>query len=794
MFWRILKKDLKHKKGINFILFLFMILATMFVASSINNILVVMNATNYCMEKGKVPDIYIDTYTKTGEDSSITKWMDSDGKKYYKDYSVNESLVITQGNIVSFDGKDGSKYDIANTIIIQREWKKNMLIFDTDGNEVSVEDGHIAMQKCEMERNKLREGDKLTLKIGKVEKAFIIDEAVMDPAFGGDFIGMTRYVLSDSDYEKLAKEEKMVCSNYCINTDDSSKFMKEFNKQGFNIIINIDGKMFGFAYVIKMITAGILIIVGVCLIIISFLVLKFTITFTLQEDYKEIGIMKAIGIRNKGIRKIYMIKYLMLIAVAAVIGCILSIPASNFMLKSVAKNMMTENGSANILVNILSSIGVMALVMLICFLSTNRLRRFTAIEAIRSGETGERFRRKTFFPLHKRKRMCMPLYLAVNDILSNIRRYIVLILTFAVGTIIIILPINTITSMNSDEMAVNFAMDLKADLYVDADSNGEEIEDSLNDRSHVENNIKKLHSALKDEGYEADINTLIFYSMGMYAEDKNDILQAVAIQPYNTDGSFIELTKGKTPELENEMSMSEILMKELGVDVGDTVHIVLNGVDYTFIITGSYQNFIQMGKSAMLSEKFALNETTITGTWYMQCYMKNSHDNNLSDTLAKKLPQYKFYNKKEAMEQSLGSSISELSSVKYLIVILICGVNLLITVLMMKIFILGEKSQIAMLRSIGYSNRTLRWWQVLRMSIILIVSEIIGILLSTVLNNIAIRPIFGMMGATHMHIVVNPLEVYLAYPLLLLAVIIIAAIISSAKIKKLNVMEINNLE
>ena len=45
--------------------------------------------------------------------------------------------------------------------------------------------------------------------------------------------------------------------------------------------------------------AAILIIVSVCLILISFLVLRFTIVFTLQEDFKEIGIMKAIGIRDK---------------------------------------------------------------------------------------------------------------------------------------------------------------------------------------------------------------------------------------------------------------------------------------------------------------------------------------------------------------------------------------------------------------------------------------------------------------------------------------------------------------
>lgn len=62
MLIRILKKDLKRKKGINFIVFLFMIMATVFVASSVNNILVVLSSTDYCMEKGKIPDVYICSY------------------------------------------------------------------------------------------------------------------------------------------------------------------------------------------------------------------------------------------------------------------------------------------------------------------------------------------------------------------------------------------------------------------------------------------------------------------------------------------------------------------------------------------------------------------------------------------------------------------------------------------------------------------------------------------------------------------------------------------------------------
>ena len=59
MFFRILKLDLKKKKVMNFLLLLFIILATIFSASGLNNIATVMNGTDYYFEKAGIGDYYI---------------------------------------------------------------------------------------------------------------------------------------------------------------------------------------------------------------------------------------------------------------------------------------------------------------------------------------------------------------------------------------------------------------------------------------------------------------------------------------------------------------------------------------------------------------------------------------------------------------------------------------------------------------------------------------------------------------------------------------------------------------
>lgn len=51
MYWNILKRDIKRKKTMNVILLLFTILAAVFVASGLNNVVTVMNGTDYFRKK-----------------------------------------------------------------------------------------------------------------------------------------------------------------------------------------------------------------------------------------------------------------------------------------------------------------------------------------------------------------------------------------------------------------------------------------------------------------------------------------------------------------------------------------------------------------------------------------------------------------------------------------------------------------------------------------------------------------------------------------------------------------------
>ncbi len=67
--------------------------------------------------------------------------------------------------------------------------------------------------------------------------------------------------------------------------------------------------------------------------LIAMLCIRFTIITSMEEDYREIGVMKAIGIHNKDIQKLYITKYIVISAGGCICGYILSLFVKNLHFK-----------------------------------------------------------------------------------------------------------------------------------------------------------------------------------------------------------------------------------------------------------------------------------------------------------------------------------------------------------------------------------------------------------------------------------------------------------------------------
>ena len=101
MYRSILKKDLKRKRAMNIILLLFMILATMFVSSSVNNIINVTTALDSYFEMANVPDYFAAVMNKNcavdiDETVRMASAVDS--------CATENVLFLMSGNLIYEDG------------------------------------------------------------------------------------------------------------------------------------------------------------------------------------------------------------------------------------------------------------------------------------------------------------------------------------------------------------------------------------------------------------------------------------------------------------------------------------------------------------------------------------------------------------------------------------------------------------------------------------------------------------------------------------------------------------------
>ncbi len=792
MYLNILKKDLKRKKTMNVILLVFIILATMFVSSSVNNIISVTTALDDYFEMADVPDYLIMTVDKTVT-ADIDEIMDSASS--IDKYGKEKIFFMFTDNIIF---EDESMKAVIGTNMLQSDKELSMNYFLSDGSILeSVKRGEVYITSGKAEEIGVEKGDRITIEIEGVSREFTFAGTVKDACLGSNMNSMTRYIISGEDFESYTSDEKINelygGSLYYIHTDDLDKTISELSAVSDSFGFAGDKELLKFTYIFDMMITGILLVVSVILIIVAFVVLRFTITFTLSEEFREIGVMKAIGVSNRKIRGLYIVKYAGLSVIGAVIGLIFSFPFAE-MLMSISSMTIILTNQNPVFVNILCAVLVIAVILLFCYGCTGKIKKMTPIDAIRNGQTGERFRKKSIMSLGKSKLATTP-FLALNDIVSAPKRYSIITLTFLLCLSLMLILSNTVYTMKSGKLVNTFGFaEYDASMSNDKYFMGYLVEGG---EKLIEEDLAEIEKTLEENGMPAECSMEMTFVLPVEYDDRKFNLSM--LQATGTTMDMYEYTEGTAPQNPDEIAITKISADRLKAGIGDTITIKTHDGDKQFIITAYYQSMLNMGDGIRLHQDAEINYIEAQGgTGIHILFDDNPNEEEILrrvDKIEKLCPDNgEIITCKEEVADMLGVT-ETLNSLKFMTAILTVVLATLITVLMERSFIAKEQGEIALMKAVGTRKSKIYAYHTLRFLFVGIIAVIIGEILAMPLTHLCINPIFRMMGLeTGVDYMSNPLELYLIFPLVILVTTTVSAFLTSLYTRKIKSSDTAGIE
>jgi putative ABC transport system permease protein len=796
MYFRILKRDLKRKKTMNVILLIFIILASMFVASSVNNIITVATGLDGFFETAEVADFFV-IKQNIGNNLDVSEALQN----------IEAVESFEKDDLVYFDSDqlyyEGEKLkDMTNTGLLQSFEKKHVKLFDSENRELtSVEPGTVWVANKILNMTGLKVGDTIEIRMDDVTKELRIAGVIKDAYLGGTGVTIARFLVSDSDFEAFHSNEtirEFYGSEFFYITGSDTKAIKTAVEglTDANIQIAEPKSTLTVTFLMDMLIACVLLVVSVVLVLVAFVVLKFTISFTLAEEFREIGVMKAIGLPNTRIRGMYMVKYLMMALVGACIGFVLSIPMGNMLLDSVSKSMVLKN-EGGLLINGICSLAVVLIILGFCYLCTGKVKKFTPVDAIRSGTTGERFKKKGILRLSKSPAKPAA-FMAANDVLSSPRRYLTIVLTFFLCLSLVLVLVNTVNTMNSEELLPALGSAKSHVFYQDSDDTTDRITEIVNENGQevMKNRLEEMEKILADNGMEAHCFADVVMKLTLSHGDntvKSLINQGVGI----TMDQF-KVFEGTAPQNINEIALTKVTAEELGVRIGDTVTIHHVDGAKEYIVTALFQTMNNLGEGARIHEDVKLDYSQVSGASAYQINFLDDPSNKEIDRRIEKLKEIfgteDIFTGSEytAMQTGLGEPLKAVSTLVLTIVLVII---ILITVLMEYSFLTKERGEIAILKAVGFSNRALVIWHTLRFALVSAIATALALICTVPFTKLCVNPIFKMTGATYgIEYRIDLLQIFLLYPALVLVTTIVSALLTSLRVRSVSASECSNID
>lgn len=437
---------------------------------------------------------------------------------------------------------------------------------------------------------KLKTGDAITFPVARGGESITLTVAgyYEDPFMGSSMIGMKGFLISETDYETIRQTIEMTGMDSLVrngamihiftradsnvNAPDISQNLNENTAiSQYTEFMHSEAAIGGFMGILQNAFCAILAAFALILLAAAMVVLGHSISGLIEQEYKNMGILKTIGLTGNGLIRLHLIQYLLSMGTGILLGILAALPAA----KAVGKITLTTTGVLiPAILSILPCLTVFAVIVLLLtgftILKLRKIRSVTPIIAIK-GETAKmKWKPGGTFQIRAEG---LPLRLAMRQLLSGKKRYLsaCLITVFLVFFASLTGRMNAWLGPEGKGMMDAFnPADLDIGVQALGELNPQEMEDMV--------------------GSYTDITDSYLLAMPSVAINGNSYTANVITEPER-----FHISQGETSRRADEVVLTETASEDLGVTIGDKVTIRGDAGSSEFTVSGIYHCANDMG-------------------------------------------------------------------------------------------------------------------------------------------------------------------------------------------------------
>lgn len=768
MYYRLIRNDISKSKLITLTTMIFVAAAAMLVTLAAVLIVHLSGAIDTLMTQAKTPH-FMQMHSGTIDTARLETF-------------AKQNSNVDEFQVLEFLNVDGARIVINGNSLADRvqdngfstQSSKFDYLLDLDGRVIHVSDGELYVPTSYMKDGFAKIGDKAVIS----GKPFIVAGFLRDSQMNSLLASSKRFLVSENDYSKLKEfgNTEYLVEFRLKDLSQLSAFETAYSSAG----LEANGPALTYP-LFKMINAisdglmiAVILLVSVFIVAIALMCIRFTLLAKIEDDYREIGVMKAIGLRVTDIKKIYLAKYAVIAALGCMIGYSLSFVFRGMLLENIRLHMgESDNSSSAMIAGILGILLVFLAIIAYVRGVLKRFRNISAAEAIRFGTSQEKITGAKHFHLSRNRLFSTNIFLGIKDVLAHKRLYLTMLVVLVISVFIMIVPQNLYSTISSKSFITYMGVG-NTDMRMDIQQT-----DAISDKAAEIVSVMNRDSAISKQ---VVLTTQSFKAkMGDGTEKRLNIeLGDHSIFP-------LEYSKGGAPVTADEIALSAMNAEEWGKKVGDVITLVSLGEERSLSVSGIYSDITNGGKTA--KAVFTDHSSDIMKAVIYAELSDPSLVNEVASAYANKFNYAKVSGIEEYMKQTFGSTISSVGRASFASIVIALIISLLVTLLFMKMLVAKNVHDIAVMKAFGYTSSDIKVQFVSRSVFVLVIGIVLGMFLASTLGEWLAGTLISSFGASAFSFVINPVSTYLICPLMMVCSILIATNIGTSSVGQINIFE-----